>query len=71
MLTWEYELGSDSTDDPAVWIWVFVNDATAQRADFTEMTTQIRRKIRDALSSAGIERWPYINFRTSSEQRAL
>lgn len=67
----EFELRTDSTGDPAVWVWVFVDDSAAQREEFTEMGSEVEERIRNALSEAGITRWPYVRFRTPAEQRAL
>ncbi len=56
VLTWEYELGADSTGDPAVWIWVFVDDASAEREDFSAVAARVRRKIQEAIFGSGIAR---------------
>lgn len=69
--TWDYELGLDSTSDPAVWLYIFVDDQTAASDDFLGLTLEIEGKIRDGLGAAGITRWPYFRFRTESEQREL
>ena len=29
VLTWDFEIGQDSTGDPAVWIWMVVIDSVA------------------------------------------
>jgi len=71
VLTWNCELGADSTGDPAVWVWVFVDDQAAHETDFPEMAAEIERKVREALAAAGITRWPYVRFRAAAEQRAL
>jgi hypothetical protein len=71
VLNWNFELDIDSTGDPAVRIWVFVDDQAMKREDFTRISLDIERKILDAFSAAGIERWPYVSFRSASEQRAL
>jgi hypothetical protein len=71
VVNWIFEVGDDSTGDPAAWIHVFVKDEVADRPDLVEDTTEIRRRIRLALNDAGIARWPYVRFRTASEQRSL
>jgi hypothetical protein len=71
VLTWEFEIGADSTDDPALWLWIIVDDAVADDSDFPRFTMLIQDRIRRALRERRIERWPYIRFRTASEQRAM
>jgi hypothetical protein len=71
VVTWEYEIGADATGDPAVWIWLFVDEDVVQRKEVSRVTTAVREKIRDALAAAGIRRWPYVRVRTAAEQRAL
>jgi hypothetical protein len=69
--TWDYEFGRDSSGDPAVWIWIVVDDEAAVDVTFTAATTRLQRDIHRALQRAGLDRWPYVRFRTFSEQRAL
>jgi hypothetical protein len=69
--TWYHEFGRDSSDEPAVWIWVVVDDAAADDAGFTTATTRLQREIHRSLQRAGLDRWPYVRFRTFSEQRSL
>ena len=71
VLSWDFELGADSTGDPAVWVWVIVKDDATDRPDFTRLSTAVERKIREALNDAKVGRWPFVRFRTASEQRAL
>jgi len=72
VLTWTFEVGADSTGDPAIWIWVIVDDQAAKHEEFfTKTAREVEGEIRAALSAAGVARWPYIHFRTGSEQRAL
>jgi hypothetical protein len=71
VLGFDYELGADSMGDPAVWIWVLVKDEAANRADLTASSTEMERRIREALNAAGSTRWPFVRLRTASEQRAL
>jgi hypothetical protein len=71
VLTWEFEFGRDSTGDPAVWIWIVVDDTAANEPGFDREANLLPRQIREALRKSGIERWPYVRFRTASEQKAL
>jgi hypothetical protein len=71
VLSYEFELGDDSTGDPAVWVWVVVDERLDDTKAFLPMTLEIEDKIRKALAAAGSTRWPYVLFRTAAEQRAL
>jgi len=70
-LTWEFEFGQDSSGDPAVWIWVVVDDAAVDEATFANATTRFSREIRGMLQKVGLDRWPYVRLRTASEQKSL
>ncbi len=64
-------LDTDSAGDPAVWIWVILQDATAESAAFPACTEPVRSTIAQALREAEIDRWPYVRFRGESEQVEL
>jgi hypothetical protein len=66
-----YRLDVDSSGAPAVWVRVIVDDDTPSSRDFPAVAAGIRNAIRDALEQAGIERWPYVRFRTRSEEAEL
>jgi hypothetical protein len=66
-----YRLDVDASGAPAVWVRVMVEDAVATSRDFPEVTARIRDAIRTALQQAGIERSPYVRFRTQSEEAEL
>ena len=40
VLTWEFEFGQDSSDYPAVWIWLVVEDRAAKDKAFVTATTE-------------------------------
>lgn len=70
--TFDYQLSDDSTGDPAVWIWLILNDEVDVEADDThEKLNRLRQRIREELREAGILRWPFIHVRTRSEQKEL
>jgi len=71
VLTWEFEIGADSTGDPAVWLWIIVNDALADKPNFSALTANLQEQIRREFREGQVQHWPYIRFRTASEQQAL
>jgi hypothetical protein len=62
--------GLDSTGDPGVWVWVIIKDEAAD-LKFREQVAETRRQVDAAIHEADIGRWPYIRFRTESEQHEL
>lgn len=69
--TWDYEFGRDSSAEPAVWIWLIVDDAAAEDTTLADVTIRLRREIHRAVQSVGLERWPYVRVRTVSEQGSI
>jgi hypothetical protein len=62
--------GDDSTGDPAVWVWVILADRAAGSLAF-EVLQEMRNGVKAVLRRLKIDRYPYIRFRTESEQREL
>ena len=61
---WEVETGLDSTDDPAVWVWVYLTDEVV---DF-ETRARLRDMVRDLVRrETGTAIWVYVRFRGASE----
>jgi hypothetical protein len=71
IVTWDFAVGADSTGDPAVRIWLFLDEDVVRRKEVSRVMTAARQRIHDALAAAGIQRWPYVHARTPEEQRAL
>jgi hypothetical protein len=65
------EFDTDVTGDPAIRVWVILKDEVAESSTYFEEAVRIRDQIDLALRRQGIQRWPYIHFRTASEQRGL
>jgi hypothetical protein len=68
-LIWEFD--TDAAGEPAIRVWVVLKDEVAERPAYFEDAVRIRDQIDLALRRRGIQRWPYIHFRTASEQRGL
>lgn len=69
VVNWDYELGNDHDGEPAVWVNLFIDDSTARRHEFARLAAQVTRNIRQALSGAGSNRWPYLRVRTAVEHK--
>jgi hypothetical protein len=63
-----FETGNDSNGDPAVWIWVEIDDEAATADVFSKNTRQARSLLGECVRQLEIPHWPYIRFRTSSER---
>ncbi len=68
VVNWDYELGSSEEGDAAVWVNVFAEGNVA-RNDYGRFGSQIIPKIREALATEGIRRWPYVRLRTATEYK--
>ena len=62
---WEVETGPDWTDDPAVWVWVYLRD---EEVDF-ETRARLREMVRDRIGRETSD-WVYVRFRGASEVEA-
>jgi hypothetical protein len=71
VVSWRFEVGEDWTGDPAVRIWLLVDEDTVQKKEVNRVTMASEQMIRDALTAASIQRWPYVRVRSEAEQRAL
>jgi hypothetical protein len=65
------ETGHDASGDPALWVWVEVDDAASTDAGFTMSVKQIKTLLENAVRTISPDRWPYVRFRTVSEQEAM
>ena len=62
--SWQVETGPDATDDPAVWVWVMLED---EGVDF-QTRSQLREIVRDQVRHETNDgSWVYVRFRTASE----
>lgn len=63
-------VGEDSTGDKSAWIWVIVSDEMAGKKLFARVP-EIRRQVSQVLEQNRIDLYPYILFRSQSEQSDL
>jgi len=61
------ETGTDTGDDPAVWIWLHVTDEATDRGLVAKHALGILDEVQSAFDRIGSHRWPYIRFRNPSE----
>jgi hypothetical protein len=59
----ELEFGEDSTGDPAVWIWLLVDDDVAPSAAKLDELGRFQRGLLSDSIDAGLSHWPYVRFR--------
>lgn len=62
--------GTDATGDPALWVWVILEDENLLRGDRRSEIEQIRLWAQSAASSV-LPEWAYVTFRTEEEQREV
>lgn len=64
-----YEVGEDWNGDPAIFVWVIMDDKAPRSVLRAESLERIENAVHRALES--LRRWPYVYFRTASEQAEL
>jgi hypothetical protein len=65
-------LDTDWSGDPAVRIWLVLNDdVEIESLAVQDELHPVRRGYHEAIQRAGIDRWPYIGVRTRSETKEL
>lgn len=61
---WQVETGPDATDDPAVWVWIMLEE---EDVDF-QTRSQLREIVRDQVQHQTNDgSWVYVRFRSASE----
>jgi len=67
-----FNTGLDHSGDPAIWIWAILSDeSTDDDSKFFQTTEQVRNLLDAAARELAPERWPYVRFRTVSEQTEI
>jgi len=67
----DHEFRTDVGGEPAVRIWVVVEDDAIEKPAFQDDSERVRATIANGLTAAGIEEWPYFSFRGQSEHEAI
>ncbi|MYG53913.1 MAG: hypothetical protein F4204_16640 [Rhodospirillaceae bacterium] len=65
---WQVETGLDWVDDPAVWVWVLLEDEEVEAAALDRLQEVIRDRVR-LLTGPAV--WAYVRFRGASEMAQL
>jgi len=63
-----FETGEDANGDPALWVWIDLDDTSVSDELFPKRTREVRQLIVECLRRMKIQRWPYVRFRRSSER---
>ena len=66
-----FEVGLDSTGDEAVFVWIILSDKTPKRDFARDRLSVLEGAVRSALTEKQVYAWPYVRFRTESEQRDI
>ncbi|MCY4141305.1 MAG: hypothetical protein OXF56_23955 [Rhodobacteraceae bacterium] len=62
--SWHVETGSDSTDDPAVWVWAMLREDDVEFAKRLRLRSMIRDLVEKKTDSSMLV---YVRFRGASE----
>lgn len=68
--SWDLRADTDSTGDPAVYVWLIVRDEEAKSPAFPQHARELREIVFRLISEATPERWPYVTFRSRSDRDA-
>lgn len=65
---WKVETGDDPFNDPAIWVWVILeNMQEFERLGF-EQRDKIRRRVLETIDKTDETRWVYVQFSTREEE---
>ena len=62
--SWQVETGPDATDDPAVWVWVMLEDEEVDFQTRSRLREMVRNQVRHETNDGS---WVYVRFRGTSE----
>ncbi len=68
---WDFELGSDDDGMPVVWVNLYIDETSGPRRELGRLASKMTTSIRQALSAAGSNRWPYVRVRTAVEHKTV
>ena len=60
------EFGTDSTGDPAAWIWIVVDDDLDPSREKVLQLNRLTDAVRDALLERSTDPWPYVGLRAAA-----
>jgi hypothetical protein len=63
------DFGTDSTGDPAVTIWLIVDDDPNPPKRTLDQVSRFVRETENDLMDLGLRHWPYIRFSPASEAK--
>jgi hypothetical protein len=61
------ETGVDLTDDPALWVWVYVSQEAVDNDLVVKEGQKVREVVLSAVRRLRIDRWPYVRFQSRAE----
>ena len=62
--SWVVEVGPDSTDDPAVWVWAMLEYEDVDFGARSQLRNMVREAVRNETDGT---HWAYVRFRGVSE----
>ena len=62
--SWQVETGPDATDDPAVWVWVMLEDEAVDFQTRSRLREMVRNQVRNKTND---DSWVYVRFRGAPE----
>ena len=66
-----FRIGRDWSDDPAIYFRVILSDEASQPDRLFQTTKKVSNKLHEELGLDNLDHFPYIRFRSRSEQAKL
>jgi hypothetical protein len=71
VVNWSYQFDTDYYDEPVIRVTLFIDERTAPRIEVVRFTNELVSTLLDALSKAGINRWPYPRVHGALEHKTM
>jgi len=68
VVNWDYQLGHDSSDEPCVWVDLYLDDSLPGW-EYGRTNLRLLGQIREALLAEGVTRWPYSRVRLATADK--
>jgi hypothetical protein len=69
IVNWDFELHPDAGDVPAVYFTFYVDEERAPKSELGRTASALTSKLREVLRVHGLDRWPYVRFRSITEHK--
>lgn len=65
---WRVTVGEDSLDEPAIWVWVILEEESQEFPQQDAIRRDVRKLILGRMANLGEDHWVYVRFTTKAEE---